>query len=1083
MDEEGEEPFVALDSLLEVNLVEDTTAETPTLGEGDPLKDGGLESRPNRLGEDPVNSNISYVRNTGLDNCVPDCNLDPIQIAWGMDLEEDTFYKDLFKDVSTVRFLRLHCTVCDTHLGCKPGSVLMRHVRLGTLLCKDCFTFYGAGEFPVAEDGSESFCCWCGQGGSVICCSSCSAVFCKKCIKLNYTKSTIKEIETSPEWMCFVCNYRSLWEHRAVCRAAITYESSDHVSLKGDEENETPGHNQEFCCGPTVERRIPRLKSNMPSEVTFGEYIKAGRVKASVMKMLRNITVDSNEDFKTENTSADTQKTLTHSAASEEIVSSEQTGAASNSNKERVHASMASHNISYIGVGPLINQAHFSSINSQPTAGLPFLNHGIRPNILSNNQIIPSGRVVVMPPVHIPHRTSVIRFPQQNSPADSLSLGALLNSSPPVGSVSQQPNPMFRFQSGTSPLVVVRKSSGAYVPVYVNNSASLHYIPKESSQISGVPHYVQNHDTNAITSQPNQQQEKPENSIKFAHNSTINNAAPHQSNINGHTSENMSATLACTAKTYAKSTVNTKSKTQSRYIQVRSPTALQSVRVSDIEHSPLAVSESLSSVSAEQQSIHNSLLPDCPSGTVPSAPTSLARDQSMLNSLLTDHHSKKYPQNKPVSGLTSSTASLEATSVLKNILTDVLPDSSNPVNGTSSNTEVPQAADMNQTCPELPSRREIPQAKAVSETCPELPLRSEIPQGRVVNQTCQELPSMRETPQACVVNQTCPELPSSNIDAIEINWFKENLLAAENVAKYMLTRITCIQEELDSKPHQKQAYDDMINNFNKFLEIASKKLTDVNRSFTANLQRWKAHLPSSNISVSQELCANTDKQSSGESMNGHNNTLSHEDVEVISEKVSGKRKRSNSGLEISLPVTSTVNPRPGSAVVQDATSSDTCTDSSQAATQVAKPINTTYQPTRMFTRRSTATKSAVKCCSSCEPDQQLHSKLANVKQNMRSSRIRPEKLEQDKCIHIPEKKRKLKDLRIVLERIQNPGKIVFKREENDNHSTNDSSAQSLETVAVVKDQSHLGVDDLVKQLKPCYVVIHRLNQSDITQCI
>lgn len=52
-------------------------------------------------------------------------------------------------DVSRVRFQRLHCTACDTHIGSAPADAhnMFEHPTLRTLLCAKCREFYGDGTF------------------------------------------------------------------------------------------------------------------------------------------------------------------------------------------------------------------------------------------------------------------------------------------------------------------------------------------------------------------------------------------------------------------------------------------------------------------------------------------------------------------------------------------------------------------------------------------------------------------------------------------------------------------------------------------------------------------------------------------------------------------------------------------------------------------------------------------------------------------------------------------------------------------------------------------------------------------------
>lgn len=44
---------------------------------------------------------------------------------------------------------------------------------------QECASFYGDGYFSADEDGDDKYCRWCGQGGTLYLCSSCSCAFCK----------------------------------------------------------------------------------------------------------------------------------------------------------------------------------------------------------------------------------------------------------------------------------------------------------------------------------------------------------------------------------------------------------------------------------------------------------------------------------------------------------------------------------------------------------------------------------------------------------------------------------------------------------------------------------------------------------------------------------------------------------------------------------------------------------------------------------------------------------------------------------------------------------------------------------------
>ena len=81
-----------------------------------------------------------------------------------------------------MRLCKLHCTICNKHLGCSLNveAKLVVHKMLKVLACKSCSRFYGDGNFPCDNsDNSETYCRWCGQGGNLICCNFCQKVFCK----------------------------------------------------------------------------------------------------------------------------------------------------------------------------------------------------------------------------------------------------------------------------------------------------------------------------------------------------------------------------------------------------------------------------------------------------------------------------------------------------------------------------------------------------------------------------------------------------------------------------------------------------------------------------------------------------------------------------------------------------------------------------------------------------------------------------------------------------------------------------------------------------------------------------------------
>merc|ERR1711976_766548 len=103
--------------------------------------------------------------------------------------------------------------ICDPIIGIKTGVV--RHPALGLAMCDGCRKFYGDGDWNRTEDGDE-YCRMCAQGGDILLCDNCPNAFCKMCISRNLGSKTLREINKSEEWSCFVCNPEPLYKFKAI---------------------------------------------------------------------------------------------------------------------------------------------------------------------------------------------------------------------------------------------------------------------------------------------------------------------------------------------------------------------------------------------------------------------------------------------------------------------------------------------------------------------------------------------------------------------------------------------------------------------------------------------------------------------------------------------------------------------------------------------------------------------------------------------------------------------------------------------------------------------------------------------------
>ena len=103
----------------------------------------------------------------------------------------------------------VHCTACGELLKAKSNVLL--HPRLGVVICNKCMYVYKHGNFNInPETGSEEFCRWCGDGGTVMGCDHCNHVFCQTCIHRNFGAQEVIRINEVDDWSCFLCDHTKI---------------------------------------------------------------------------------------------------------------------------------------------------------------------------------------------------------------------------------------------------------------------------------------------------------------------------------------------------------------------------------------------------------------------------------------------------------------------------------------------------------------------------------------------------------------------------------------------------------------------------------------------------------------------------------------------------------------------------------------------------------------------------------------------------------------------------------------------------------------------------------------------------------
>lgn len=130
-----------------------------------------------------------------------------------------------------------YCTGCSSLI--RNASRAFLHPLLECLICLECHTAYGTGDFKsirngVDEEGYDNLCRWCSDGGTLLLCGNrngrdrCHYAFCIDCIRRNCPGDAIFTTENFPigphwRWRCFICAPNKLVRVKVGSKKAFNY--------------------------------------------------------------------------------------------------------------------------------------------------------------------------------------------------------------------------------------------------------------------------------------------------------------------------------------------------------------------------------------------------------------------------------------------------------------------------------------------------------------------------------------------------------------------------------------------------------------------------------------------------------------------------------------------------------------------------------------------------------------------------------------------------------------------------------------------------------------------------------------------
>ncbi|KAF8767830.1 Transcriptional regulator ATRX like protein [Argiope bruennichi] len=125
-----------------------------------------------------------------------------------------------------IRGLVVRCTSCLHQINHHDPDKLRKHIRLGVIVCSDCYDFYGSSEFSQDESGNYNYCAWCGNGGKLYLCDFCPNTFCSTCVRRNIGRAAVSEM-SKEGWKCYCCDPSKLKHKVAFCDLLLEYSKNE----------------------------------------------------------------------------------------------------------------------------------------------------------------------------------------------------------------------------------------------------------------------------------------------------------------------------------------------------------------------------------------------------------------------------------------------------------------------------------------------------------------------------------------------------------------------------------------------------------------------------------------------------------------------------------------------------------------------------------------------------------------------------------------------------------------------------------------------------------------------------------------